>query len=315
MVRPHSRSQNSDTFGETLLEEVGHGYTVGRATEARGLQAKSVRQGTQDICFIVSVVPIGGVAGGGLIAWFAARADQNGLHLTATAESHRSGRGSATRATRAAPFIESNDEQAVAARLKIAAGQQRGNYGLQPGIERGRGRVVPIVGSVRRQPRKIGQRLVGQIGRELAEANDIGLVDVCKVLERVVAHNVIPAIHGTAAVDNTVSATRLDVVFPSLARVLHLQSNVVGRKRQGRGRLAVVIGKNLSCGERLIISDRRMGISTIGCGYSVLVRKRGQVRHGGAAKSLGIARVFANHNEDVSELRHRATACSAGDID
>src|SRR6516225_2992925 len=68
-----------------------------------------------------------------------------------------------------------------------------------------------VIAAVWRQPGKIRQRMVGQVGGELAEANEVSFVDVREVLERVVAHNVAPAVQGAAAIP------ALHVVFPGFA--------------------------------------------------------------------------------------------------
>ena len=190
--------------------------------------------------------------------------------MTAAALSDR--RGSAVGAARTVVFVESDDEQAVASRLKVAAGEKRCDDSFQPAVESGRGRVVPVIGAVRGEPGEIRERIIGQVRGELAETNKVGLVDVCKVLERVVAHVVGPAIQGPAAV------TRLDVVFPGLARLLHLHGNVVGGAGQARRRLAVVIGKDLSRREDLVVADRRMGIGRIFGGEPVLIGE--EVKYG-----------------------------------
>ena len=79
--------------------------------KAGSLHAKRVSNGAQDVGFIVGVVE-GGIAGGGLIARLAARADDNGLALAAVALPDR--RSRAVGSAGAVVFIERDDEQAVA---------------------------------------------------------------------------------------------------------------------------------------------------------------------------------------------------------
>ena len=101
----------------------------------------------------------------------------------------------------------------------------------------------------------------------MADANKIRLVNVRKVLQRVVAYNVVPAVHGAAA------HTRLHVVFPGLAGLLYLEGNVVAGEGHTGGRGAVVVGKDLSRRHDLIVADRRMGVCPILGGQPVLIRK------------------------------------------
>src|SRR5207302_558521 len=104
----------------------------------------------------------------------------------------------------------------------------------------------------------------------------------------------------------------LHVVLPGLARLLHLEGNVVGGERQTGRRVAVVIGKDLSGREDLVVADRRMCVGPIFGGKPVLVGERGQVRHIAAVVSAAIGAVLSDDDKDVPKLRHRA---SRGDGD
>src|SRR5437763_14588066 len=97
-----------------------------------------------------------------------------------------------------------------------------------------------VIAAVRRQPGKIRQRMIGQVRGELAEANKIRLVNVRKVLERLVADDIGTAPQASTAADVRVA---LDGAFPGGARVLRLVSDVVNRKRHpGGGSASVVRG-------------------------------------------------------------------------
>src|SRR5439155_19331994 len=98
------------------------------------------------------------------------------------------------------------------------------------------------------------------------------LFDVCEALGRGRAYVVVHPLQGAATV------TRLDVVFTGLARLLHLQGKVVGGAGQARRHLAVVIGKDLSRREDLVVADRRMGLGRIFGGEPVLIGE--EVKYG-----------------------------------
>src|SRR5207302_8619862 len=136
----------------------------------------------------------------------------------------------------------------------------------------------------------------------------IRLVNVRKVLERIVADEVGAALQASTAADVRVA---LDVVFPGFARLLHLVGDVVNRQRQTGGGSAIVVSGDHAAGQVQVVANRRMGIGPIMQGHPVLVGEGGQVRHGAAAIGAAKARVLSFDNKDVPELRHCATT-SAG---
>src|SRR5207302_9845598 len=103
------------------LEEVGHRQTRSGCAQTGGVQSKRVREGPQDAGVIVCVVVVQGVADRGLVGHLADWADQNCLDLPAAALPNRGSR--AAGAARLVVLIKSDDQQAVASRLEIAASQ------------------------------------------------------------------------------------------------------------------------------------------------------------------------------------------------
>ena len=103
--------------------------------------------------------------------------------------------------------------------MEVGAGEQRRDLGFQPVVHVRQRRpiasVVRLVADVRRQPGEIGQRVVLEVGSELAEADPVGLVDVCVVNEWVVVRVV-----GAADYPAATAVYILDIFLPRLARVL-----------------------------------------------------------------------------------------------
>src|SRR5205823_12557611 len=107
-------------------KEVRHGDARGCPAQARRLYPKGVCNCAQNAGFIVGVVVVGRITGHGLVAHFADRTNHDGFDLAAAALADRC---SATVRT-ARTFIESDDQQTVSSRLKIAARQERAEFGL-----------------------------------------------------------------------------------------------------------------------------------------------------------------------------------------
>ena len=166
-------------------------------------------------------------------------------------------------------LIEDDDQQAVAPGLKVSALHQGIDVGLQPGVGDVQPAVVRIVAAVGRDKREVGQGVIGQVGLELGEAREVGLVDVRKVLQRVVA--------------NDVASGFLRIVLPGLARDLDLARDVVDRDREAGRSLTVVVGEDLSRGQHKVVADRGMRIGEVLGRQAVLRDERIQVGHAGTA--------------------------------
>ena len=86
-------------------------------------------------------------------------------------------------------FVEDDDQKAVG--LKCGTGDQRGDVAIEPGVGLGESAVVSVVDEVGDDERKVGQGVIGEIGRKLAKWNQVELFaavgDVGKIGERVVA--------------------------------------------------------------------------------------------------------------------------------
>src|SRR5438477_8030187 len=72
-------------------------------------------------------------------------------------------------------LIESDDQQTTT--LKRGTRDQRLDIGLQPGIRLGKRAVVAVVHRIWSDERKLRQRIIGQIGRELREWNYVRRLD------------------------------------------------------------------------------------------------------------------------------------------
>ena len=123
----------------------------------------------------------------------------------------------------------------------------------------------------------------------MGEAREVGLVDVRKVLQRVVA--------------NDVASGFLRIVLPGLARDLDLARDVVDRDREAGRSLTVVVGEDLSGGQHKVVADRGMRIGEVLGGQAVLGDKRIEVGHAGTAHHRGIGVVLQRDDHDVSERR------------
>src|SRR5437016_1788025 len=122
----------------------------------------------------------------------------------------------------------------------------------------------------------------------MAEVGKVGAVDVSEVLQRVVANDIAPA--------------RFRIILPGLARVLHLERDVIHRQGQAGRRLTVVIGDDLSGGQHKVVANRRVRVGVIVGGQAVFGDERIEVGHTGTAYHLGIAVVLQGNDNDVSEL-------------